>query len=146
MNAETLVPDCAESAVRHLSYSPVATVQHHLQLGAADLGTRMRLYGVLASALVWVADCELGLADAGPFVDLRPLDTAAGRLLCVFTSRDRASNGHLAEPVPFVDLLEALDEDVAVIIDPVQVGVVLRPSDLELLRTVLAHQRPHFDS
>ena len=90
---------------------------------------------------------ELRINDRGPFVELLPLKTAAGRLISVFTSRDRAPNaGRLAQPVPFGDLLADLDEDVAVIIDPVQVGVVMRPGDVQLLRTILQHRRPRYDS
>lgn len=138
MNAGTLAPDCAESTVRRQLYMPPKAVQQHLTSSTLCLDERMKLYGALVHSLVWVTECEMGLGDDGPFVELRPLDSIAGRLLAVYTSRDRApADGVNAEPVAFSDLLAAVDDNVALLIDPIQIAVVVPPADVVLLRDVL---------
>ncbi len=138
MNAATLVPDCSESTVRRRIYVPATAVQRHLTSANPCLDERMKLYGALASALVWVTECEVGLADGGPFLELRPLTTVAGRLLAIFTSPDRAPNNGLhAEPVSFASLIAGLDNDVALLVDPIDAAVAIPPADVVLLRDLL---------
>lgn len=137
MNAATLALDCAESTIRRRLYLSPETVQQYLTTTRPTLDDRMKLYSALSRSLVWVTECEVGLGDTGPFVELRPLDSVAGRILAVFTSRARTPAGD-AEPVAFADLLAALDDDVAILIDPIEVAVIIPPCDVALLREVVA--------
>ncbi|MEM6995003.1 MAG: hypothetical protein AAF721_31105 [Myxococcota bacterium] len=135
MKAAILAPDCAESKVRRRLYVPADAVQRHLTSGSPCLDERMKLYGALANALVWVTECEVGLADGGPFLELRPLETVAGRLLAIFTSPDRAPSGGIhAEPVAFAELVAGLPDDVSLLVDPIQAAVAIPPADVALLR------------
>ncbi|MBL4688277.1 MAG: hypothetical protein JKY37_27065 [Nannocystaceae bacterium] len=139
MNAEILAPDCSESTVRCHRYVPVAAVQRHLSSSNPSLDERMKLYGALANALVWVTECEIGLADAGPFLDIRPMVTVTGRLLPIFTARDRApDDGISADPVAFADLVVGLDNDVSLLVDSIDVAVTIPAADVRLLRELLS--------
>jgi len=137
MNAATLALDCAESTIRRRLYLSPETVQQYLTTTRPTLDDRMKLYSALSRSLVWVTECEVGLGETGPFVELRPLDSVAGRILAVFTSRSRTPAGD-AEPVAFADLLAALEDDVAILIDPLEVAVIIPPTDVALLREVVS--------
>ena len=129
-----LSPDCAESTIRRRLYVPASAVQRHLTTSTPGLDERTRLYGALMSALVWVSECEVGLAEDGPFLELRPLQTVVGRLLAIYTSRDRIPGGpDAAEPVAFAELIGELDPDVTILVDPIEVALPIPPADLRLL-------------
>ena len=139
MTAGTLAPECAESMSHRRLYLPAEAAQQHLASSNPSVEQRTNLYGALLSSRVWVTQCEVGLGEAGPFVELLPMSTIAGPLLAIYTSPDRVPGGGVtAEAIAFADLLEAIADDLSLLVDPPRAAVVISPADLAMLREVLA--------